>query len=195
MTLAEFSGNRKLWMLIGRIAPFAACPCIALFIRNPEKLLYGLPNLIIFAIHIVCGAPIWGQSGREYRHDKSVYLRLFLTIRNLANSLIVVRNEATIGVVGMITMRFRGRECHGVITYHHTAWGSALLVRLQWAMLRPRIVGRVTGTDSHAFSYPLKSGDVYRVQNINQLWLVGHHIHFHLAVRVIVKRKILLHDS
>ena len=31
------------------------------------------------------------------------------------------------------------------------AWASALLVQLDWAMRRPSDVGRVTGTDSHAF--------------------------------------------
>ena len=34
-----------------------------------------------------------------------------------------------------------------------SAWASALLVLLSWAMRRPLCVGRVTGTDSRAFSF------------------------------------------
>ena len=34
-----------------------------------------------------------------------------------------------------------------------SAWASALLVQLRWAMRRPLCAGRVTGTDSRAFSF------------------------------------------
>ena len=38
-----------------------------------------------------------------------------------------------------------------VWVYYISAWASALLVLLSWAMRRPQSVGRVTGTDSRAF--------------------------------------------
>ena len=44
------------------------------------------------------------------------------------------------------------------------AWASALLVQLDWAMRRPSDVGRVTGTDSHAF---------FTDKTINQLLAVA----------------------
>ena len=42
---------------------------------------------------------------------------------------------------------------HKARHYHITAWASALLVLIRWAMREPLKVGRVTGTDSHAFSF------------------------------------------
>lgn len=38
-----------------------------------------------------------------------------------------------------------------VSAYTISAWASALLVQLWWAMRKPQCVERVTGTDSHAF--------------------------------------------
>ncbi len=45
-----------------------------------------------------------------------------------------------------------------VYAYYISAWASALLVSTGWAMPEPQSVGRVTGTDSHAFyfKYPLR---------------------------------------
>ena len=37
------------------------------------------------------------------------------------------------------------------MVYYITAWASALLVSMMWAMRRPQAVGRVTCKDSHAF--------------------------------------------
>lgn len=47
---------------------------------------------------------------------------------------------------------------------HITREASAyLLVLRRWAMRRPRNVRASKSTDSHAFLYPLESGEVYRV--------------------------------
>ena len=47
-------------------------------------------------------------------------------------------------------------ERRGIEAY--SAWASALLVQHLWAMQEPRIVGRVTSTDSHASFYASING-------------------------------------
>lgn len=37
------------------------------------------------------------------------------------------------------------------VVYTYSAWASALLVLIRWAMREPQSMGRVTDTDSHAF--------------------------------------------
>lgn len=39
------------------------------------------------------------------------------------------------------------------VSYTYRAWASALLVLQWWAMRRPKVAGRVTGTDSRAFFF------------------------------------------
>ena len=79
---------------------------------------------------------------------------LCLTLRNFATFQSLVKNEVTVDVHGCVLfsplciciyMQIWGGSIY------ISAWASALLVQLNWAMRRPRSVGRVTGTDSRAF--------------------------------------------
>lgn len=51
----------------------------------------------------------------------------------------------------------------GVFTHITREASAYLLVLRRWAMRRPRNVRASKSTDSHAFLYPLESGEVYRV--------------------------------
>ena len=53
--------------------------------------------------------------------------------------------------LGVFSPNHHGEDTQGV--YISSAWASALLVQSRWAMRRPRIAGRVTGTDSRAFFF------------------------------------------
>ena len=50
-----------------------------------------------------------------------------------------------------LQLGFRTDPNSGAQQIYISAWASALLVRQRWATRRPQAVGRVTGTDSHAF--------------------------------------------
>ena len=82
---------------------------------------------------------------------------LFLAFQNFANSQ-TVANEHCNGRcprVCNMPMLYSYEHCTDtVVTYMHI--GVGLLhcsFRLLWAMRRPRSMGRVTGTDSRAFSF------------------------------------------
>ena len=63
--------------------------------------------LVTLQLHIVCRSPIWAR-GRDADIVKSVYLAQSLTHRNLANSIVSVRNVAAVDVSGMKYYR----DCH-----------------------------------------------------------------------------------
>ena len=74
-------------------------------------------------------------------------------LRNFHNS---VKNEATVDVHGCVITEPKVylillRYTDGVV--YISAWASALLVRLNWAMRRPLSVGRVTVWTPTLFSY------------------------------------------
>ena len=56
------------------------------------------------------------------------------------------------GVFYTAFIAYASPHCAFIGVYTYTAWASALLVLSDWAMRRPRSVGRATGTDSRAFS-------------------------------------------
>ena len=63
-----------------------------------EKSIDGYQNILYLCVCISSAESRYGVTWRGCRHNTRAFIkRLFLTIRNLATSLIVVRNEATIG--------------------------------------------------------------------------------------------------
>ena len=56
------------------------------------------------------------------------------------------------GVFYTAFIAYASPHCAFIGVYTYTAWAYALLVLSDWAMRRPRSVGRATGTDSRAFS-------------------------------------------
>lgn len=96
---------------------------------------------------------------------ESVYMRFVLDTSKSRKFPKFSQDKATVDAHGMFIMNipclpfvYIHPMCvlcigkHGS-SYKSSAWVSALLVLLDWAMREPRSVGRVTGTDFHAFLY------------------------------------------
>ena len=67
-----------------------------------------------------------------------------------------VKDKATVDAHGYVISKTARRlrvYASAVCVYYISAWASALLVSTFRAMPEPLCVGRVTGTDSHAFSF------------------------------------------
>lgn len=91
------------------------------------------------------------------RHfEKRLSSALFLTAKNLANSIGIVKDEATVDAYGYVVFMlsdssFVRKMAEGL--YCILAWALTLLVLLYRAMREPLAVGRATGTDSPRFSF------------------------------------------
>lgn len=105
-----------------------------------------------------------GGENKNHYIKESVYHALVLDASNLANSIVqsgTMQRQMLMGCFykhpylhSYILIVFLQKVCdfggQGVL-YKFIGVGSALLVQLYWAMREPRSVGRVTGTDLHAF--------------------------------------------
>ena len=105
-----------------------------------------------------------GRKNKGHYIKESVYHTLVLDASNLANSIVqsgTMQRQMLMGCFykhpylhGYILIVFFNKVCDfgsGGVLYKFIGVGSALLVQLYWAMREPRSVGRVTGTDLHAF--------------------------------------------
>lgn len=86
-----------------------------------------------------------------------VYQSFMYNCLKLRNFPSLVKNMATVDAHGCILCSPHWRMPHGIAPYDgvytYTAWASALLVLSDWAMRRPRSVGRATGKVPTLFSY------------------------------------------
>ena len=93
--------------------------------------------------------PSWeGGRGGRHRHVKKAFINaLFLAYRNFANSKIKSMNIAMVDVPRVYSMPMLYPYMNIVwmqwLHIYISAWGSALLVQLDWAMRRPLYAGRV----------------------------------------------------
>ena len=83
----------------------------------------------------------------DHTYEKAFINALFLAFQNFANSQTVAMNIAMVDVPRVCNMPILYPYINKVrILWLHiciSAWGSALLVQLDWAMRRPLYAGRV----------------------------------------------------
>ena len=89
-----------------------------------------------------------GGRGGRHRHVKKAFINaLFLAYRNFANSKIKSMNIAMVDVPRVYSMPmlypYKNIIWMQWLHIYISAWGSALLVQLDWAMRRPLYAGRV----------------------------------------------------